>query len=401
MSNTEKKGGEIRRILKYMRPYRKTFFACLVIVILLIGLELVKPVIIGDAIDRWITGNWEPGENVRERFMGLMTGAALYLVCLIARYFCERAQQIKMQKMGQDIVCDMRDELFEHTLGLDNHYFDVTPVGKIVTRLTNDVESINEVFSNILVQLFRNTIKIIGLAIVMLSLNYRMALYSFILLPLVMVMTILFRTLSRKAYQQVRTRLTNLNTYLSEHLGGMKVIQLFGREKAKYEEFREKNQDLYQAGVREMMVFGLFRPGIYFMSVLALAIVIHRGGNAVIDGAISIGTLYVFIDYIQTFFQPIQDLAEQFSTLQSAIASAEKIFTLLDEKATITEPENLACLSEIHGKIEFKHVCFAYEGEEWVLRVCILCDRARAEGCVCWSDRRREDIHPQPDRAVL
>ncbi|MBQ3705999.1 MAG: ABC transporter ATP-binding protein [Clostridia bacterium] len=372
----------MRRLIGYLKPHRKVFFLCLLLVLLLTGLELVRPMIIGNAIDQFITGetnetvlasgreHWEAGEQAEARFAGVLKAAGLYLAALLLLMILNRTQTILLQRMGQDIVYDMRNELFTHVESLTMRFFDTTPVGKIVTRLTNDVEAINEVFANILVKLFRNVVKMIGLAVIMISLNPRMALYSFILIPVVAVLTLVFRMISRKTYRIVRTRLTALNTFLSEHLSGMKVIQIFGREQRKFEEFERKNGSLYQAGFREMMVFAVFRPFIYLLSVVALMIIMVTGGTAVLKAEITLGTLYIFLQYINSFFEPIQELAEQFTTLQSAISAAEKIFTLLDTEPDIPAEENPRLLPEIQGKIEFDHVWFSYTGkeEDWVLK---------------------------------
>ena len=205
-------------------------------------------------------------------------------------------------------------------------FFDLTPVGKIVTRITNDVEALNDMYSNILIKLFKNLIKILGLAAVMLMLNVRMALLSFVLVPAIVVLTVIFKRISRRTYQITRTKITALNTFLSENLSGMKIIQIFHREEKKKEEFEEKSEELYRANYRELMVFAIFRPMIYMLSVLALVIVLAGGSSGVLSDTLSIGTLYIFLQYINTFFEPIQELAEQLSTLQSAIASVGKNF---------------------------------------------------------------------------
>ena len=269
---------------------------------------------------------------------------------------------------GQNIIYNIREEVFDHISRLSLRFFDITPVGKIVTRATNDVEALHEMYANILVRLIKNAATIIGLAVVMLMLNVKIALFAFALLPFIVGLTVLFKRISRMTYRITRTKITALNTYLSEHLSGMKVIQIFAREKEKNAEFGRKNKDLYRANYREMMVFAVFRPSIYFLSVVALSIIIWTGSSSVIRGAITVGTLYTFIQYINSFFQPIQELAEQFGTLQSAMASAEKIFTLLDEKPMIVNPANPVDPGRVLGRIEFDHVWFAYQGEDWILK---------------------------------
>ena len=369
-------GKPLRRLLAYLKPHRKVFALCLCLVLALTALELVRPIIIGNAIDRYITGEsneelqaegreqWESGERAEERYRGVLISAGLYLAALILLAVFNRAQTILLQKMGQDIIYDLRNDLFAHTESLTMRFFDTTPVGKIVTRLTNDAEAINEVFSNILVKLFKNVVKMAGLAVIMIALNPRMALYSFILLPVIAGLTLLFRMISRKTYRLVRTRLTALNTFLSEHLSGMRIIRVFGREERKYREFEEKNGSLYNAGFREMMVFAIFRPGIYMLSMAALMIIMVTGGGEVLGGMITIGTLYIFLQYINQFFEPIQELAEQFTTLQSAISAAEKIFTLLDTEPDIPPDKDPVVLPEIRGKITFDHVWFSYSGDQ-------------------------------------
>ena len=365
-------GNALLRLLRYMRPHVRTLALCLFLVLVVTALDLLRPLLIRNAIDRYITGpadhRFLPGEQSGWRFQGVIIMAVAYIAALLVLFVCNRAQFWLMQRTGQEIVKGLRDDLFAHVEKLTMRFFDITPVGKIVTRMTNDVDAINDVFANILVQLFKNTVKIIGLAAVMLALNPAMAGCAFALLPLVAVLTFVFRKMSRKAFQVTRTRVTDLNTYLSEHLSGMKIIQLFGREKRKYEEFGEKNAALYRAGYRELIINATFRPILYLIAVTATALVTGVGSDNVLHTTITIGTLYAFINYMDSFFQPIQELAEQFSTLQSAIASAEKIFTLLDTKPLIEDPAQPKTLGRVKGRIEFDHVWFAYVDEEWVLR---------------------------------
>jgi ATP-binding cassette subfamily B protein len=347
------------RLLAYAKPYWHWMLLAFLLVLCITGLELYRPILVGDAIDEFIgKGN----------FNGLKKTAVIYLLVLIGSFVCNFLQTWILQLTGQSIIYNIRQEVFEHVHKLSLRFFDITPVGRIVTRVTNDVEALNEMYANILVKLFKNLIKIIGLAVVMLTIDLRMSLYSFILLPVIIGLTLLFKTISRSTYRVVRTKLTFINTYLSEHLSGMKLIQIFAREKEKYEEFKEKNRELYQANFKEMMVFAIFRPSIYILSIISLVIILWVGGNSVLGGTVSIGTLYIFIQYIGSFFEPIQELAEQLGTLQSAMASAEKIFTIMDEKPMIENPGNPVKLPEVKGRIEFENVWFAYEEENWILK---------------------------------
>ena len=361
-------GKVVPRMLSYLKPHVKTIAICLLLVLVLTALELYRPMLTGDAIDLFIAGDYAPGEAVEERFAGLLFTAGKYALALLITFVCNNRMMYLLQRMGQRIVYEMRRELFEHIESLSMRFFDLTPVGKIVTRVTNDVEAVHELYANILVKLFRNVVKILGLAVVMLALDVRIALLSFIMVPLVSVLTVLTRTLSLRANREMRTRLTALNTFLSEHLSGMKIIQIFNREKRKYEEFSQYSEAHYRASFRAIMVNAVFRPIIVFTAVVAMSIVIAGGSHGVLTGTVSFGTMYIFLQYIKTFFEPIQDLAEQLSTLQSAVASAEKIFTLLDEKPLIHDPEKPVQPAEIRGRIEFRNVWFAYDNENFILR---------------------------------
>lgn len=361
-------GNAFLRMMSYMKPYWKTVLFCFVLVLIVTGLELYRPMLIANAIDKYITGDYAAGEMVEERFTGILRAAGMYIGVLVLLFICNRIQYVLLQKTGQKIIYNVRQEVFEHVETLTMRFFDLTPVGKIVTRCTNDVEAINELYSNILVKLFKNVMKILGLIVIMLYLNVHMALLSFAMVPLVVVLIVVFKNISRKVYQITKTKITALNTFLSENLTGMKVIQIFHREARKYEEFQERSEDLYRANRREMLVSAIFRPIIYLVSIAAMILVLAGGSQSVLDGTITFGTMYIFVSYISTFFEPIQELAEQFSTLQSAIASAEKIFTLLDEKPAVVDPEEPVHLPEVKGRIEFDHVWFAYDGENYVLR---------------------------------
>lgn len=300
-------------------------------------------------------------------FKGILKAGILFLLLLFSGFFLNLADTWLLQKMGQQIVYKLREETFTHIHSLSLSFFNITPVGKLVTRVSNDTEAVNELFSTILVKLFKNVVKIIGYAVVMLSINVKMAGISFLLLPLVAILTFVFRHLSRKAYQITRNKITELNTFLSEHISGMKLIQIFAREKEKYSEFEGKSMELYRANFREIMTFAIFRPSIYMVSVIAMILVIRTGSLSVLNGNLSLGTLFVFITYISSFFEPIQELSEQLGTLQSSIASAEKIFSVLDVKPEIVSPPDPTPVN-ILGEIEFRHVWFTYEEENYILK---------------------------------
>lgn len=357
--NEMNKKSSTMRLIAYMKPYAHWVIFALLLVLGLTAFDLYRPMLVGDAIDTFgANGDYDV----------IIATAIKYAVVLALSFAFNIAQTWILQKTGQNIILQMRKDLYRHIQSLGSRNFDITPVGKLVTRVTNDVEALNEMYSGILVQLFRNIVKIVGLAGVMLVLDVRLAAISFVLMPLVIGLTVLCQKIARNIYRLYRTRLTDINTFLSEHLSGMKIIQIFGRQERKFEEFHDKNTKLYKAFYREMLMYAVFRPLIYILSILSLMIVLWFGSRNVFDEIISVGTLYIFSNYIRSFFDPIQELAEQFSTLQSSIASAEKIFSVMDEDEFIPEVENPKQPDKITGKIEFDHVWFAYDGENYVLK---------------------------------
>ena len=300
-------------------------------------------------------------------FNGILYATGLYLLIMLIGFVLNVINTLMLQNMGQKIIFKMRKQVFEHIHSLSLNFFNKEPVGKLVTRVTNDTESINELFTTILIKLFKNVVKIFGFAVVMFYKDVKLASLAFLMLPIVGVLTFMFKHFSRVAYRITRNKITELNTFLAEHISGMKLIQIFAKEKEKYEEFENKSEELYRANWREVMTFAIFRPCIYFVSVIALIIIIGNGSSSVLNGTLSVGTLYIFISYINSFFEPIQELVEQFGTLQSSIASSEKIFSILEEKPDIISPKNPKDIN-INGKIEFKNVWFAYEDEDYILK---------------------------------
>ncbi len=355
----QNKQGVFRRLMGYLKPHIKVMALVLLLVLVSTCSDLIRPIIIGDAMDEITLGS---------SFGLIVRMFSIYIGVLVLGTICNAIQTWMLQKLGQDIIYELRNEIFQHIHKLSLRFFDITPVGRIVTRVTNDVETLNELFSSVLVSMVKNVVKIAGISIVMLVLEWRLALLAFVLVPLVVYLTRVFTKLYRSTHRITRTKVSALNTYLSENISAMKLIQVFHREKEKNIEFSQRSEDLFQANFREIVVYGTFRPLIYWISIVTLALVLGVGGTLVLGGSITIGTLYIFSSYVQSFYEPIQSLSDQFSTLQSAMAAGEKIFALLDEDPAIKNPTQPKALEQPKGRIQFENVWFSYDNEEWVLR---------------------------------
>lgn len=311
-----------------------------------------------------------PEDNSRLResdVSGLIRLAIIYFLSIFAGFFFNYMQVYLLNWTGQQIIFDLRHKIFSHIQSLSLRFFDTNPVGRLITRVTNDTETLNDMFTNVLVNLFKDFFMLLGIIIVMLRLNQRLALISFALLPVVIVATVLYRNKARVAYREVRVRLARINAALQENISGMRVIQIFNQEKKKAAEFDEVNTAHFQASFRELRIFAVFRPFLSSLHSIGVAILLWFGGGEVIKGAIAFGVLYAFIQYIKMFFEPINNLAERYNVMQAAMASSERIFQLMDTKPDIANAEETKEV-EIEGKIEFRNVWFAYNPGEWVLR---------------------------------
>ncbi len=360
------KDGEIvKRLLKYLKPYWSRFVFIGVIMLASIAYDIVSPLIVG-----YIE------ETVKSDFplSRLYVAVAVYAGMLLLSLACTYVQAIVLQKTGQQILSRMRLDLFTHIESLSHEQLNQIPVGKLVTRVTNDTNAISMMFTNILVNLIKNCFVIIGVLIAMFCLNYELTLMVLCFVPFIVLFTIIFRKFSRKAYRRVKDGTTDINTYLSENLSGIKITQIFNREEQKMKEFEEKTRALGKAKRDQIFVFGIFRPVVYMLYISSVLCLLYLGGRGYIRNTefmgqvLTSGTVVTFYMYISKFFNPIQSLAEQFNWLQSAFASAEKIFTVFDmEPAVVDEPDVIE-LEEIHGEIEFKNVWFSYIPDEWVLK---------------------------------
>jgi len=304
------------------------------------------------------------GSDIR----GVQRIALIFLIIICVSFCFNFGQVYLMQYVGQKVMYDLRMAIFSHLQRLSVSFFDKNPVGRLVTRVSNDVEVINEMFTGVLIYLFKDVFILMGICGVLLRLDLNLALVSFTVIPPVVYITLLFRAKARDAFRQVRLKIARINASLNENITGMRVVQIFNREQENFRRFSGINHEYYLANLREIVIFAVFRPLIEIMASVAIALLIWYGGGKVLAQTLSLGSLVAFLSYIQMFFQPIRDLSEKYNIMQAAMASSERIFLLLDNRTLIGEPEPPKELVRVTGDVEFKNVWFAYEGEEWVLK---------------------------------
>lgn len=421
----------MKRLLKYARPYWKLLTLSILLLVIITGLELLNPFLIKVAIDDHINGyqkevyqvpisnptegiiigdskyisiedenlpfdrvvlskvdsdyylvdsqtkDLESGilltqeEYLQYRFkdiQGLDRVALIFALVIVLTFIFSYGQIYILNYTSQKIIFNIREELFNHLQGLSIGYFDKNPIGRLVTRVTNDTETLNEMYTNVLVNLFKDFFMIAGIMVVMLRLNVRLALLSFALIPFILLISVIFRTHIREVYRLGRTQLAKINSSLNENISGMRTIQIFKKENKIFGQFDEINSEYLRIIKREVKLFAMFRPSIEIIRSLGIAILVYFGGRNVLGGVIEFGVLYVFINYLQKFFDPILDLTEKYNIMQSAMASSERIFKILDDKSIIENPKEEVVPDEVLGKIEFKNVWFAYVEDEWVLK---------------------------------
>jgi len=358
--------GEItRRLLRYAKPYWKSFLLVLFVMLFSISYDIIAPILMGEIVNI-IKADFELTE--------LYKLVGIYASILIVSLVCSYVQAITLQKTGQKIISQIREDLFTHIQSLSHNQLNGIPVGKLVTRVTNDTGAISMMFTNLIVNLVKNCFIIVGVLVAMLCLNYMLTLMVLCFVPFIVLFTIIFRKFSRKAYRKVKDGTTDINTFLSENLSGMKIIQSFNREEQKKDEFDKKNEALGKSKQGEMLVFSIFRPLVYMLYVSSVLCLLYLAARNYIKdfsflGQVITSNLVVtFYSYINKFYNPIQNLAEQFNWLQSAFASAEKIFTIFDMVPEVADAEDAAELESVEGNIEFKDVWFAYKPDEWVLK---------------------------------
>ncbi len=373
----------MRRLLRYLKPHRRTVLIAIVIITLAALVDLAGPPLTIVAIDLFIKPDsggpqsmlvqsalrlfdllvWHPS-----RFAGINLLGGIYLFMVIGGFSLTYWQTILVQTLGQNIMFDLREQIFGHLQRIDVQFCDRTPVGRLMTRLTTDVDALNELFTAGVVAIFEDVFALLGIVLLMFYLDWHLALVAFTVMPLLIGVTLWFKVNARESYRKVRTRIARINAFLQEHITGMATVQLFNRERSSFAEFDLINDDHRKVNVQSIFYYAVFYPGVELVSALGVALIIWYGGGQVIQGALTIGALVGFIQLSQRFYQPISDLSEKYNILQSAMASSERIFKLLDTPVFIDSVGGAIQPAEVRGQIEFRNVWFAYSGEDWVLR---------------------------------
>ena len=348
-----------RRLLKYLRPYRRVVAISILLLIIVSGLRLVGPYLTLVAIDQYIM----TGDSA-----GLTPIALLFLLVLLFQFGVGFVQTYLMNWTGQKIMYDLRMEIFTHVQKLHMGFFDRNPVGRLITRITNDVDVLNELFTAGVVSIFGDIFTLAGIVLVMLWLNWKLALVCFSVVPLLFVATMIFKIKVRGSYRWVRRSVAKINAFLQENITGMSVVQIFVQEKRKFHQFDKRNSEYLKANLQSISYYAVFYPVVNMLGVVAIALILWHGGNQVLGETLTLGALVAFIQYSERFYKPISDLSEKFNILQSAMASSERIFTLLDTHPEIVPPSQPLRPAKIEGRIEFKNVSFAYNEDTPVLK---------------------------------
>ncbi|MEW6061332.1 MAG: ABC transporter ATP-binding protein [Bacteroidota bacterium] len=349
----------MRRLIEYLRPYKWQVMLAIVLAVAVSGLEAVRPYFTKIAVDVYIANGDKEG---------LLWLTMAFFILLIVRGVVQYYNAYVTQKIGQHTIFDLRMELFRHLQRLSLKFYDKNPIGRLITRVTNDIEVLNEMFSSGIVMVFSDVFMIIGIVWFMFAMNWELALVSLSVLPLLFYGTFLFRKKAREAYREVRLYIARINTFMQEHITGMLVDQIFNREKKAFEEFEKHNAGHREANIKSIFYYAIFYPGVDLIGAVAVGLIIWYAGGSALDGTVTIGTVMAFLQFNEMFWRPIRDLSEKYNIMQTAMASSERIFKLLDNQSFIPEATHPIELTEVKGNIEFRNVWFAYNDEDWVLK---------------------------------
>lgn len=353
----------IRRMLVYAKPYIGWFALSIVFILAIVGLELYQPIILGSATDLIVENIGSPDAANQMIILGLK-----FLGIVLLSVGLSYAQSMVLAYIGQRVIYNIRMDVFKHLHKLSINFFNNNPIGRLVTRATNDIETLNEMYTSVIVNMLRSISLLVGITVTMLTYNVKLSLLTFTVMPFIVIFTTLFSVLSRKIYREIRAKISALNAFVSEHISGMKVVQIFAVEDKMLGKFMKRSEELRKRLMDHINIFAVYAPTTYLLNIVALSLLLWFGGRMYFAGEITIGTIVIFQRYIGKFFEPIQEFAEQLNIIQSASASAERIFNLLDEKPEIVDNPNAIELKDLKGEIEFKNVWFAYNEGEWILK---------------------------------
>ncbi len=349
----------MKRLLGYIKPYKKYVIFAIILNVIVAALGPVRPYLTKIAVDNYIS---------KSDYHGLFIISILLFASLLLQAVIQYVLTYYTQYLGQKTIYDLRDQIFSHAQKLALKFFDKTPIGRIVTRTTNDVEALNQLFSSGIVMVFSDVFIIVWILIFMFFMDVKLSLVTLSVLPVLIYGTFLFRKKVRESYRDVRLHLARLNSYMQEHITGMNVVQIFNKEKDEFQKFTNINSDYRQANIKSIFYYAIFYPSVELVSSVAIGLIIWYGGGEIIQSNLTIGVLFAFIQYTEMFFRPIRDLSEKYNIMQTAMASSERIFKLLDNKTFIQNPPNPVKVENIKGEIEFRNVWFAYNKEEYVLK---------------------------------
>ncbi|MEA5096641.1 MAG: ABC transporter ATP-binding protein [Sedimentibacter saalensis] len=364
-----------KRLLKYAKPYIWQFVLAIAIIFVIVAVELYQPVLIGDVVDKFLSrysgtqaNTVDAGITQQSNIQGVIKISLVYLSTVAVVFVLGYAQAMILARAGQKIIYNIRMEIFTHLNDLSISFFNKNPIGRLVTRVTNDTEALNEMYTSVIVNILKSLFVLIGVVITMFNYNVKLSLLTFTVIPFIAVFTFAFESASKKIYREIRSKISALNAFISEHVSGMKIVQIFAVENEIFHKFKSENEKLRKENIKQLFAFSIYNPTNYLMNITAISILLWFGGKMVMEGVVSIGTIVVFQRYISKFFEPIQELAEQLNIVQSAMAASERIFGLMDEVPEVMDSENAVEVESFKGSIEFRNVWFSYKEEEWILK---------------------------------
>ncbi len=364
-----------KRLLKYAKPYIWQFVLAIAIIFVIVAVELYQPVLIGDVVDKFLSrysgtqaNTVDAGITQQSNIQGVIKISLAYLSTVAVVFVLGYAQAMILARAGQKIIYNIRMEIFTHLNDLSISFFNKNPIGRLVTRVTNDTEALNEMYTSVIVNILKSLFVLIGVVITMFNYNVKLSLLTFTVIPFIAVFTFAFESASKKIYREIRSKISALNAFISEHVSGMKIVQIFAVENEIFYKFKSENEKLRKENIKQLFAFSIYNPTNYLMNITAISILLWFGGKMVMEGVVSIGTIVVFQRYISKFFEPIQELAEQLNIVQSAMAASERIFGLMDEVPEVMDSENAVEVESFKGSIEFRNVWFSYKEDEWILK---------------------------------